>query len=249
MTELRTRQEELWWNAPMVRHSREAAIKHLQRETDWCQKETMYKNSINTSYWRNETISPIRNLIRVLVLKSDGWYVVPFDWLADFDRSKSIFSLNRPWRWAWGYLEDEKERREWGDDGDLIYSPKPWITCPTDPELTPLDRMMYVTRDPRLMDPSEFDQTDESTKVHRLMCMAIDRLLQEEPEVPSIWRENDQLIIGWDPLPPDDGRLFPRQGETPYYTPGWLGSYHCDIHEWRWRASRTDLRYDGVQPG
>jgi hypothetical protein len=248
MTELRTRQEELWWHAPMIRYMRREVIKDLGRKTDWCAEETIYKNSLSMSNWTQEYVSPLRTKIRVLALTSSGWFLQPFHWLADFDSSKSIFKLNRPWRWAWGHLDDEKERTIWSDEGDLIYSPKPWITGPHDPELTPLDRMMYVSRDPRLMDPAEFDQTDESVKAHRFMCLAIDRLLQDEPEIPSIWRENGQLMVGWDPLPPEDGRLFPKEGECPYYTLGWLGSYHSGIHEWRWRAARTDLRYDGVYP-
>jgi hypothetical protein len=249
MTELRTRQEELWWDAPMIRYMRKEVIRHLQRDMEWCQEETKYRNSVRMSWWTDETLSPLRMMIGVMVLTAKGWTLEPFHWLADFERDKSFFKLDRPWRWAWNYIDDEKERTVWGDDGELIYSPKPWITGPNDPELTALDRMMYVSRDPRLMDPGEFNQEDESVKAHRLMCMAIDRLLQDEPEIPSVWREDGQIMIGWDPLPADDGRLFPRQDKCPYYTLSWLGSYHSDIHEWRWRAARTNLRYDGVYPG
>jgi hypothetical protein len=234
MTELRTRQEELWWDAPRIRYMRNRVIESVNRSADWLE-EGKYPHHNHVLYASFKTISPIRECIQVLTLEKDGW------WSCDIQYIK-VFKLNQVWRWGPGW----SERKPWIDGKP---DKSDFFTGPNDPTLTALDRMMYDSRDPRLMDPAEFDQSDDSVKVHRLMCMAIDRLLQDEPEIPSIWREDGQLMIGWDPLPTDDGRLPRQEHDCPMLgATRWFGTWKHNIHEWRWRAARTDLRYDGVHP-
>ncbi len=231
MTELRTRQEELWWNAPRIRYMRELVIESVNRSEDWLvEGEYAFRNHI--AYEGFKTISPIRQCVQVLVPRGDGWSTCAFEYI-------SLFKLNQIWRWGPGWTERKPFIQGRADRSDFF-------TGPNDPTMTALDRMMYVARDPRLIDPSEFNQGDDSVKAHRLLCLAVDRLLQDEPEIPSIWWEDSQLMVGWDPLPPEDGRL-PRQVVPMLANTEWLGASKQDLHEWRWRASRVDLRYDGAQ--
>jgi hypothetical protein len=233
MTELRTRQEELWWNAPRIRYMRDRAIESINRSEDWLvEGEYAFRNHI--VYEGFKTISQIRRCIQVLVLGRDGWSTCAFERIG-------LFRLNQVWRWGPGWTERQPFINGHADTSDFF-------TGPNDTTLTALDRMMYVSRDPRLMAPTEFDQGDDSVKAHRLLCMAIDRLLQDEPEVPSIWREDGQLMVGWDALPSEDGRL-PRQVVPFLANTEWLGANKENLHEWRWRASRADLHYDGARQG
>jgi hypothetical protein len=231
MTELRTRQEELWWDAPRIRHMRDNVVESVNRSADWLvEGEYAFHNHIVYESFR--TISPVRQCIQVLVLKGDGWSTSAFDLL-------KVFNLNQVWRWGPGWTERRPFINGRADTSDFF-------TGPNDPALTALDRMLYVSRDPRLLAPEGFDQGDDSVKAHRLLCMAVDRLLQDEPEIPSVWREDGQLMVGWDPLPPDDGRL-PRQVVPLLKNTEWFDARKENLHEWRWRAARTDLRYDGIQ--
>jgi hypothetical protein len=234
MSELRTRQEELWWDAPRIRYMRDRVIESVNRSADWCAEgDDAFRNHV--IYDGFKKISPIRKCVQVLVIKGDGWSSCAFEHL-------NIFNLNHVWRWGPRWTERKTLIEGRPDTSDFI-------TGPNDPTLTALDRMVYVSRDPRLMDPAEFDQGDDSVKAHRLLCMAIDRLLQEKPEIPSVWREGGQLMVGWDPLPTNDGRLPHLEHNCPTLAAArWFGTWKDNIHEWRWRAARTDIHYEGVRP-
>ena len=232
MSELRTRQEELWWSAPRIRYLRARVLECVNRDEDWCAEGeyAFHNHPVYASGWNS--MSPMGSCITVLRMFKDGWSAHWFKYL-------DVFRLNQVWRWGPGLPKRPFVNGKMPTDD--------FITGPNDPTLTALDRLIYVSRDPRRMNPAEFDQTDDSMKVHRLLCTAIDRLLQDEPEVPSIWFENGRLMVGWDPLPAEDGRLPYRH--VPTLPNGrWFGTWKHNLHEWRWRAARTDLRYDGVQP-
>lgn len=210
MTELRTRQEELWWDAPRIRHHREWVLGSNKRDSDW---PLGGRGPLNVSFF-NE-------MVLVLVFGKDGWETNPY-----FDRL-DCFKLDRDCM-RWRGMEWEKG------------APVPAF-----------DYMLHYSRDPRLMDPAEFNQADDSVKAHRLMCMAIDRLIQDEPEVPSVWWENGTLTVGWDPLPPEDGRKY--EDASMYFDRKQVDQCsrrlrYNQLDEWRWRAARTDLRYDGDLP-
>jgi hypothetical protein len=86
----------------------------------------------------------------------------------------------------------------------------------------------------------------DAERFWRFINTAYDRFTAPEPEVASLWRENGQLLCGWDPLPPEDGRLPCRDvpGNLPVT---WFGDVEwIHVDEWTWRVDRTDLRYDGM---
>lgn len=86
----------------------------------------------------------------------------------------------------------------------------------------------------------------DAERFHRFIGAAYGRFVAEEPEVASLWREGNQLMCGWDPLPPEDGRLPSRKRpeNLPIFWFGYTEWIHLD--EWTWRVERNDLRYDGV---
>ena len=86
----------------------------------------------------------------------------------------------------------------------------------------------------------------DAERFWRFINTAYDRFTAPEPEVASLWQENGQLLCGWDPLPPEDGRLPCRDvpGNLPVT---WFGDVEwIHVDEWTWRVDRTDLRYDGM---
>jgi hypothetical protein len=86
----------------------------------------------------------------------------------------------------------------------------------------------------------------DAERCWRFVNTAYDRFMAPEPEVASLWEENGQLLCGWDPLPPEDGRLPCRDvpGNLPV---SWFGDVEwVHVDEWTWRVDRTDLRYDGM---
>jgi hypothetical protein len=253
MTELRTRQEELWWDAPRIRYMRERVIESVNRSTDWCEEgDDSFHNHIVFRGWK--TMSPIPECVQFLVFVPawGGWTQAPF-----YALHEGFFNLDKWWRWGpvgsvktsdYHKPSDHGWYEHGGVDSDKLVD---FITGPNDPTLTALDRMMYVAKDPRKLNPGDFNEGDDSRKAHWLLCTAIDRLLQDEPEIPSMWREDDRWMLGWDPLPAEDGRSTRRQEiDCPMLgATRWFGTWKHNIHEWRWRAARTDLRYDGVHPG
>ena len=168
----------------------------------------------------------------LLLLGSSGWSVVCFS-------SLSLFRLTEYWRWGVGWLD----RKPFVNNGPQTDD---FITGPDDPTLTALDRLVYVSRDPRLLNEANFSDKDESRKAYRLLCEATRRLTATEPEIASLWRDGEQLMVGWDPLPKPDGRqvspVFPHHASKK-----WLGVPYAELHQWRWRAERTDIDYTGVK--
>jgi hypothetical protein len=73
MSDLRTRQEELWWSAPRIRYMRSRVQESINREVDWCAEgEYAFRNHpAYASGWNS--MSPMGACINVLRLDSGGW--------------------------------------------------------------------------------------------------------------------------------------------------------------------------------
>ena len=93
---------------------------------------------------------------------------------------------------------------------------------------------------------SNLEGNADAERFWRFIGAAYARFTAPEPEVASLWRDSGQLLCGWDPLPPDDGRV-PCKHRPENLPLTWFGSLEwVQKDEWTWRVDRTDLRYDGM---
>ena len=230
MSNLRTREEEIWWKAPQLHYLRNLICESVIRDTDWCEPgEYAFRNHVAYNW---NTLSPVGGKMPILLLSSSGWSVMHFSRL-------SIFRLKEYWRWGVSLLDRKPFMNNRAQTDD-------YITGPNDSTLTALDRLVYVSRDPRLLNEADFREEDESRKAYRLLCEATTRLTATEPEIASLWRDGQQLMVGWNPLPKPDGRKV-----SPVYpylpSKSWMGVPYSELHQWRWRAKRTDIDYAGMK--
>jgi hypothetical protein len=93
--------------------------------------------------------------------------------------------------------------------------------------------------------PFTYCGNSEDYRLLRFLQRAYDRFIAPEPEVASLWRDAGTLMCGWDPLPPEDGRLPSKQ--SPEQLPLWWFDWveQVDTDEWTWRVEAGE-RYDGV---
>ena len=91
------------------------------------------------------------------------------------------------------------------------------------------------------------ESTDPNvTRLCRFLATAYARFTGPDAEVPSLWSEDGNLLCGWDPLPPEDGRLPSRK--QPEQLPLWWFDWveQVDTKEWLWRVEAEDCRYEEV---
>jgi hypothetical protein len=94
-------------------------------------------------------------------------------------------------------------------------------------------------------DLGNLEGNSDAERFWRFIGTAYDRFTAPEPEVASLWKDGETLLCGWDPLPPEDGRLPSKQ--SPEQLPLWWFDWveQVDTDEWTWRVE-TGERYDGV---
>lgn len=86
----------------------------------------------------------------------------------------------------------------------------------------------------------------DAERFWRFIGSAYERFMASEPEIASLWKDGETLLCGWDPLPPEDGRL-PCKKRPENLPMTWFGDTEwIHLDEWTWRVERTDLRYDGM---
>lgn len=85
----------------------------------------------------------------------------------------------------------------------------------------------------------------DAERFWRFIGTAYERFTASEPEIASLWKDGETLLCGWDPLPPEDGRLPSKQ--SPEQLPLWWFDWveQVDTDEWTWRVE-AGKRYDGV---
>ncbi len=94
-------------------------------------------------------------------------------------------------------------------------------------------------------DLGNLEGNSDAERFWRFIGTAYDRFTAPEPEVASLWKDGETLLCGWDPLPPEDGRLPSKQ--SPEQLPLWWFDWveQVDTDEWTWRVEAGE-RYDGV---
>jgi hypothetical protein len=86
----------------------------------------------------------------------------------------------------------------------------------------------------------------DAERFWRFIRSAYERFTAPEQEVASLWVEGGTLLCGWDPLPPEDGRLPSK--EHPDQLPLWWFDWveQVDAAEWTWRVEAENQHYNGV---
>jgi hypothetical protein len=99
---------------------------------------------------------------------------------------------------------------------------------------------------PKPLTLSNLERNADAERFWRFIGNAYERFTAPEPEVASLWLDGSTLLCGWDPLPPEDGRL-PCKKRPENLPMTWFGDTEwIHLDEWTWRVERTDLRYDGM---
>ena len=144
--------------------------------------------------------------------------------------SCGFFSFDTGWRYNSSFYAN---RENW-EDGKIKGSLA--ITGQNDPTLNTLERVIWVLNDPRTVDLNSIPETDDTSRLVRLIQTAYQRFVVDEvPTVPSLWQEGDQVLCGWNELFPFDGReIHPGS----YETKEWGGVEFWDTSNWRWRVPK-----------
>jgi hypothetical protein len=231
-----TREEALWWENPRLLRDRDAYQRCLERGEDWCKEgEYAFRNHISyTSFRRKDwdSLSPIGDL-PVLLFLWGGWVVTSMS-LID---TANLFEFEKGWRFNRAYLND---RSNW--PGGRLHGA---FTGPSDPSMTTLDRVMWVLNDPRSLNLEEIPETDDTVRLVRFIQTAYRRFVVDEvPSVPSLWKEGDQVMCGWNDLYTNDSRCLRASQQDQWFSsdytkPNWDESAVFRKPEtWRWRVPK-----------
>lgn len=229
-----TREEALWWNNPRLLRDRDAYRQCLEKGEDWCKEgKYAFRNSISYTSFRNygDSLSPV-GALPVLLFLWGGWVVTTMS-LID---TANLFLFEKGWRFNRNYVNN---RSNWVD-GKLEGA----FNGPNDPAMTTLDKVMWVLNDPRALNPEDVPDTDDTVRFVRLIRTAYQRFVVDGvPSVPSLWKEGDQVMCGWNDLYEDDGRRFHPVDQTRPFggvTQGidWDGAIFEKPETWRWRVPK-----------
>ena len=194
-----SREEVLWWSNPGLLLKRDAYRCYLEKGEDWCKEEEYaFRNrpGYHTFMEDGTGLSPVSRL-PVLLFTWGSWRVNSIY----FVDTANLFQFEKGWRFNRAYINN---RSNWVDGklGDAFNGPN-------DPAMTTLDRVLWVLNDPRSMNLDEMQDTDDTVRLVRLIQTAYERFVVDEvPSVPSLWKEGDQVMCGWNDLYEDDGRRF-----------------------------------------
>lgn len=229
-----TREEALWWANPRLLLQRDAYRRYLKKGEDWCKEgEYAFRNQGGyESFMEYGTgLSPVSRL-PILLFIWGSWRVNSMY----FVDTANLFQFEKGWRFNRTYVND---RSNWVDGGL-----QGAFSGPSDPALTTLDRVLWVLNDPRSLKLEEITDTDDTVRFVRLIQTAYQRFVVDEvPSVPSLWKEGDQVMCGWNDLYEDDGRRFhPIDQGYPFggMTQGvdWDGAIFEKPETWRWRVPK-----------
>lgn len=230
-----TREEVLWWANPYLLRDRDAYRRFLDKGEDWCKGgEYAFRNHVSYNSFRNygDGLGPVGELPLLLFLWG-SWRLKSMHWVDTAD----LFRFEKGWRFDRAYTND---RSNWVD-GRLQGT----FCGPNDPAMTTLDRVLWVLNDPRSLNLEEIPDTDDTVRLVRLIQTAYQRfVLDEVPSVPSLWKEGDQVMCGWNELYADDGRrLHAIDQDRPFggtiVEPDWFeGAVYEKPETWRWRVPK-----------
>jgi hypothetical protein len=105
--------------------------------------------------------------------------------------------------------------------------------------------VLWVLNDPRSLNLDEIPETDDTVRLVRLIQTAYQRFVPDEvPSVPSLWKEGDQVMCGWNDLYADDGRRLHAIDQGAVFggttaEPDWIeGAVYRKPETWRWRVPK-----------
>lgn len=230
-----TREEALWWHNPCLLRDRDAYRRYLEKGDDWCKDgEYAFRNHVSYGSFKHEGtgLGPVGEL-PLLLYQWGSWRVTTM-YLVD---TAGFFQFDKGWRFNRAYLND---RSNWVD-GRLHGA----FSGPNDPAMTTLDRVLWVLNDPRSLNLDEIQDTDDTVRLVRLIQTAYERFVVDEvPSVPSLWKEGDQVLCGWNDLFEDDGRRLNCLDQDVAFrgmttTPDWVdGAVFEKPETWRWRVPK-----------
>jgi hypothetical protein len=230
-----SREEALWWHNPCLLRDRDAYRRYLERGGEWCKEgEYAFRNHISYTSFRKcgDGLSPVGELPLLLFLRG-SWQLTSI-YLVD---TANLFRFDKGWRFDRAYMND---RSNWVD-GKLQGA----FNGPDDPAMTTLDRVLWVLNDPRSLNLDEIPETDDTVRLVRLIQTAYQRFVCDEvPSVPSLWKEGDQVMCGWNDLFADDGRRLHPVDQTMVFggvttEPDWVERSVFEKPEtWRWRVPK-----------
>jgi len=183
-------------------------------------------------HWRKQLLEGTgvlgRNLPVLLFANNLGWFVTESDSLISGD-----YRLPKKYDYSWKFWAESRTKFGRLNNGT-------WSSLID----TEHKEALQKNRKPPVLDNLEGNADAE--RFWRFVNAAYDRFTAPEPEVASLWQDNGKLMCGWDPLPPEDGRL-PNKKHPNMKPITWFGNVEwIHVEEWTWRVERTDLRYDGV---
>lgn len=230
-----TREEVLWWKNPYLLRDRDAYRQCLEKGEDWCKEgEYAFRNHVSYNSFRKygDGLGPVGELPLLLFLL--GSWRLSRMYLID---TADLFRFEKGWRFDRNYMND---RSNWVD-GELQGA----FNGPNDPAMTTLDKVLWVLNDPRDLNLEEIPDTDDTVRLVRLIQTAYQHfVLDEVPSVPSLWKEGDQVMCGWNDLYADDGRrLHAIDRDRPFggtiVEPDWFkGAVYQKPETWRWRVPK-----------
>ena len=229
-----TREEALWWSNPRLLLQRGAFQRFLERGEDWCKEgKYAFRNTVGYDTYKEygTGLSPVGKL--PLLLFQRGSWCVSSMCMVD---TAQLFQFEKGWRFNRAYVNN---RSNWVD-GKLQGA----FEGPNEPAMTTLDRVMWVSNDPRSVDLESIPETDDTVRLVRLIQTAYQRFVVDEvPAVASLWQEGEQVLCGWNDLYPDDGRRFhpidqgyPFGGVTQDLD--WDDAVFLKPETWRWRVPK-----------
>ncbi len=148
------------------------------------------------------------------------------------------FAGNLGWYVRSAYdLTPSNKRKVWSKSKGNLFrfgDGEPWIV------------VQGALKQPNPLPLNNLEGNADAERFWRFISSAYERFTASEPEVASLWVEGDTLLCGWDPLPPEDGRLPSK--EHPDQLPLWWFDWveQVDTAEWSWRVEAENQRYDGI---
>lgn len=215
-----SREELVWWYNPKLLQWHGWFREHFARGEDWCQGVRTPENKQRyEQFWHDCNALGIHG-----------------DW-REPDNTEWSFVATLP---VILFIRGKWEMEQmWCLDEARLFTVKNWdldrkITANSQ-NISTIWRVLYLLNDPRTIDPGTVPEQDDTARVVRFIQQAFERfVLSDNPSIPSLWKEGDKVLCGWNDLYPDDGRLPPSYHgynltQPLYYN----GAYFGNLHEWR----------------
>lgn len=232
-----TREELIWWHNPNLLLKRSWYQEYLKRGKDWLQgEETPEDRERREEHYRDDTkLSVVTEVIEpdntvrspvnglpVLLFLEGVWQLT---YVGNLDAA-GLFHFRRAWRTSLNYYITNARKGIEVDDT---------INGPDDPTLSTMEKVLCVFNDPRTVDLESIAEVDDTIRAVRLIQAVYQHfVVDEKPSIASLWKEDGQVLCGWNDLYEDDGRRVRLHCMRYEISPThWSGMYFGNIREWR----------------